>query len=241
MNREHPFSDETLNAFVDSQLLTEEKERIYQGLEQDKELTQYVCRLRTVHDLIQDAYDPTTLPPQKTNSRRSVSWSHLCRAAAVILLFVAGGTVGWLGHAQLHNDPTAGALASAITGTAQTRGRSVLLHISNGDAEHISMALTEAERMLQRARDDGTPLQLEILANDSGLNLLRANNGEFSARVAELKRDYSNVDFMACAKALERLKDKGVDYKLVPQARVVPSALDEIVERMENGWIYIRV
>jgi len=241
MNHKHSFSDEAINAFIDNQLLAEEKERFYTGLEQDKDLSHYVCRLRTMHELIQDAYNPETLPPLASQRKTRNSWNRLCRAAAVLLLFVAGGTAGWFGRGQMYQDIDVAALATQATAASHARERSVLLHISSGDPERINMALGEAERMLQRAHEDGTPLQLEILANDGGLNLLRAGNVDVAAKIAALKQDYGNVSFMACAKALQRLQEKGVHYKLVPQAQVVPSALDEIVERMEKGWIYIRV
>ncbi len=241
MNHQHSFSDEAINAFIDNQLLTEEKERFYTSLEQDDELSRHVCRLRTMHELIQDAYDPEVLPPQGRQRKQGKSWGRFCRAAAVLLLFVAGGTAGWIGRGELRQEATLSSLATQHAALAQLRERSVLLHISSGDPEHISMALGEAERMLQRAQSEGTPLKLEILANDSGLNLLRAGNSDVAGKIAELQKNYSNVSFTACAKALQRLQEKGVHYDLVPQAKVVPSALDEIVERMEKGWIYVRV
>lgn len=241
MKHESSFSDETLNAFVDNQLLPIEKDRIYQELEHDKELSDYVCRLRTVHEMVQDAYAPPLLPAMKSGRMKQLAPWHFINVAAVLLLFIAGGLTGWFGHAQFQQTTTPTESAALHQTAAPLQPHSVLLHLSSGEPERIDAALRETERMLKQARQEAKPLLVEVLANDTGLNLLREDNSEFAARIAALQQEYGNVTFMACAKALQRMNEQGVHYDLVPEAQIVPSALDEIVKRMESGWVYIHV
>jgi len=62
-----------------------------------------------------------------------------------------------------------------------------------------------------------------------------------SVHPKDFKRKYSNLSFLACQKTLQRLKlEHGIDAPLLPEVLVVPSALDEIVNRLEKGWSYIQ-
>ncbi len=55
-------------------------------------------------------------------------------------------------------------------------------------------------------------------------------------------RKHGNVSVLACRKALERLSYlKGVDVELLDGVLIAPSALDQILMRMRQGWLYIRV
>jgi hypothetical protein len=40
---------------------------------------------------------------------------------------------------------------------------------------------------------------------------------------------------------VERLREKGIEVRLLPGTRVASSALDQIVTRMGQGWSYVRV
>jgi intracellular sulfur oxidation DsrE/DsrF family protein len=33
----------------------------------------------------------------------------------------------------------------------------------------------------------------------------------------------------------------GIKVDLVPEARIAPSALDQIIHRLKDGWVYIKV
>jgi len=86
MNQDKRFSDEFLNAFVDNQLASEDKDRAYIEISQDESLNRQVCELRKLHDLVQLAYRDIPPPPVRaadTSSRRSRAGYGV--AAAVVL------------------------------------------------------------------------------------------------------------------------------------------------------------
>lgn len=240
MMNEYALSDEVINSFIDNQLTTEEKQRIYSVQQEDQALSDYICRLRTLHNLIHDAYQDEAIPPQPEAWHKR-DLKRIKYAAAVVLLFTFGLTTGWFGHKQWNHELRYSTHIGSTNSTTPAASRNVLLHVSSNDPERLASALNEAERLLIKSKERRIPLQLEILANEGGLDLLRSDATRYQSRITELTTNYGNVSFLACAKALQRLQEQGVDSQLVPEARIIPSALDEIVERMEKGWLYIKV
>ena len=66
-----------------------------------------------------------------------------------------------------------------------------------------------------------------------------ANPEQFAERVAELSE--RQVLFFACSTAIQRLRDKGVEVRVLPQANVEYSALDRVVLRLQEGWAYQKI
>lgn len=56
MGQGQELSDEFINAFVDDQLLSEDKARVYAQAVSDEAFNQRVCELRKIRDLIRLAY-----------------------------------------------------------------------------------------------------------------------------------------------------------------------------------------
>lgn len=240
MKQEYSISSETLNAFVDDQLLIDDKERVYQAMEHNKSLQNYICRIRTVHEMVQDAYHQEQLPPRISTHHLPFPSRNLLASAALLLLFFTGGLVGWLCHAQV-NEAQPGQVAAATADIPRQPLRNVLLHISGDEPEQISSALTLTKRLLQDAHQSATPINIEVLANEKGVELLRANNSTAAVKLSALASEYDNVRFTICAKALKRIEEEQGSFTPIPEAQIVPSAIDEIVTRMESGWRYIHV
>jgi intracellular sulfur oxidation DsrE/DsrF family protein len=81
---------------------------------------------------------------------------------------------------------------------------------------------------------------VEIIANGGGLDLVRTDGAPQGQRMSALLRDHNNVSVLACRKALERLSYfKGVDAELLDGVSIAPSALEQILMRMRQGWLFI--
>ena len=83
-------------------------------------------------------------------------------------------------------------------------------------------------------------MQLEVVANAEGLKLLRADTSPYPERIRRMALQFNNISFLACNRAIEKLRMNGIDVHLLPEARVIPGALEEIVDRLQQGWVYIR-
>jgi len=115
-----------------------------------------------------------------------------------------------------------------------------VLHVSTSRRETLQTALDDVEEVLRAAARRGRRIEIEIVANSSGLELLRADTSPFPARIASLRAQYSNLTLVACNQTIGRLREKGVMVRLLPGVQSAPTALDQIVKRLQGGWAYVR-
>ncbi len=241
MKHEQVFSDEFLNAFIDGQLDEAERSLLLEALREDETLSRRVCQLRKVRDMVQLAYLEVEAPPRRSGPRTN-SAPRMALVASILILL--GSIAGWMSHAML-SPPPLSELAEAIEqGRRLAPGEQwrVVLHVTTDDEYRLNTVLEETERLLENHRKAGRTVVVELLTNGKGLKLLRSDASPFARRIHALQAQYDTLRFLACAKTIKRLKtEKGIDVKLVPEARVVTSALKQIIERKEEGWSYIRI
>jgi len=227
-------SREMQSAFVDGQLDAAEWAAMLDQIGADPTLRREICELRATKDMVRSAY--AGLTPARRARVPAGRW----RGWGLAALLVAGIAMGWAAHALIGSGgggDLAGRGASALHGISADR---ILVHVSSGSRETLATALDEVEDLLRSARSAGRKIEVEIVANSSGLDLLRVNASPYLARVAALRREYPNLSFVACHQTIERLREKGVAVELLPGVQVAPSALDQVVKRLQRGWVYIR-
>jgi hypothetical protein len=101
--------------------------------------------------------------------------------------------------------------------------------------------LDRAERYLDQAEAQGRALQLEVVANSRGLNLLRAGYSPYAERIAQMRQRHANLQFIACSQSVARFAAEGEDVVLLPAAHTAPTAIGQIVDRLQQGWTYVRI
>jgi len=251
-------SEERLNAFVDDQLDSSEKSEVFEALSCDSELSRQACELRQLGELVRHAYD---YPPQterlqkKLEARRGNPFG---RAAVASVLIGIGATLGWMGHQQ----PTAKADNSEMkamvwgeddrafhsydmaTAASHNELKRVILHLNTSSPAKFEKALSTAEDLLRKYAGVDHGAQIEVVANASAIKLLRSGYSPYAARVYALQEKYFNLTFLACKDAMDHIRElEGTqkDVKLLPGVEVTPSALEHILERMNEGWVYLNV
>lgn len=239
------YSDEQLEAFIDDEISTGDRARLLEALEHDNELAYRVCEMMHVKDAVKLAYresQPAThVEPGWIKSRVLV---YAAGAFAATLLFSLGTLTGLV----IHNLDGATRTASTIQGlpsiqlaSAAQEKKRVVLHISTANRDRLEQALDDAELLLSSYNGDPDRVQLEVVANTEGLALLRADISPYAERIRDMAREHRNVSFLACSRTIEKLILNGVSVHLLPEAKVIPGALEEIVDRLQEGWVYIRV
>lgn len=229
MNKDERISEEQLNAFVDDELDPEEKSRVFNEAGHSPDLDQRLCQQRKVKELVKFAYRDVPTPGHTGKpalGRRSV----LGRGLAAALLLAVGLTAGFLSQFAIDRDG-----GQAVVATAPGK---YLLHVASGEPQEMAAALERAEQLLKSA-PDGEFRQVEIVANEQGLNLLREDVTSFASEIAVLQA--SDVVFYACSKTIQKLEDNGVEVRLVPHAIADYTALDRVVLRMQEGWSYEKI
>lgn len=226
------YSDERLNAFVDNELGIPEREEILAAIAGDPALGQRLCALRSAKDLVRHAYERVPAARRKRNHGLPL-WGG---ALAAGLALVAGVLIGWQGHRSAVPGASESALAWAGNLFAAKPAR-VLIHLDSSQSDRMEEALDLAEAYL--AKPGNT--QVEVVVNNSGLDLLRKEATPYAARIAALTSHHEMLAFVACGNAIARYRSAGLDVTLVPEARVERTAVEHVVERVRQGWTYVKI
>jgi intracellular sulfur oxidation DsrE/DsrF family protein len=239
-------SDETLHAFVDGELDVAESERLIARMRDDKDLAQRVCALRSLQTMVRLAYvEPPVPDGRKLSATPRRRFMQRC-AFACLAVFVglsAGWTLRGAEPQAVANVPAAmpdGYQMVSLKHAADPNR--VLLHIDSAAPGKMKAVLDQAEYFLEAADRQGRAVQLEILANSRGLDLLLADHSPYAARMARMKQRYgNNLHWVACGQSVARLRSDGEKVVLLPATQTAPTAIKEIVTRLQQGWTYVRV
>ena len=249
-------TDDHLQAFVDDQLAASEKSVVFEALKEDQRLSNQVCELRQLSELVRHAYEQ---PPQHkaSASQESARMGPWGRAAAASLLLAIGGGLGWMGHMPADTQdpgPEATAMywdedhsfqnADLTSVTGEQGPKKVIVHLNTSSPEKFENALNTAEKLLRNYADSDRGAEIEVVANASAVKMLRSGYSPYAKRVRDLQQQYINLTFLACKDAIDHVREiEGPDssVRLLPDVEVTPSALEHILERLSEGWVYLNV
>ena len=244
MKQQERYSDEMLNAYLDGELASDEQKRLIEALNDDQQLSQRVCELARVRSMVQFAYHDVTTDANQLHTRSTFSRRTRMGLATALTLAI-GITVGWLAHH--YNTPNQGLLELANHVELNNKRTSadtwrVMLHLTTDNPTRLKVVLDEAEALLAQYAQNKQPLQMEILANGKGLNMLRADTSAYSQRIKDMQTRYNNLVFVACGTALKRLQEeKNLHVELLPDVDITPSAIGEVLKKQGEGWTYIQI
>jgi hypothetical protein len=238
-----PASQEFLNAFLDGELAEDERERALARLEGDADFKARVCEARTLKEMVAGAYAelPTTGQAAAGRHGHRAAWRHGLAAGLLLLLGLGGG---WLARDWQETPEVVDRLAGLPEGyrpvalTTQVDPDKVVLHLDSSEPTRLAAVLDLAERMLAERGAQG---RVEVVVNSYGLNLLRQEVSPEGERIRRLAGRHANLSFVACGQTVARLGREGVKVVLLPEAEVAPSAIGEILTRMQQGWVYVKV
>ena len=129
----------------------------------------------------------------------------------------------------------------AATVSANDDVRQILLHLDEADPDRQNLVLNNASNINRYYQDKGEEVEIEIVTYGPGLTMLVPGKSPVAERVKSISQNFDNVSFRACANTHAKMSKKaGKDVKLMPQADMVPSGVVHLVERQQEGWIYIR-
>jgi intracellular sulfur oxidation DsrE/DsrF family protein len=237
------FSDEYLNAYLDNQLEADERAHLLDKLRRDGKLSERVCKLQKVKEMVQLAYHNFDAEQSSQQPRHRIPvWP----AIAASFLLAIGLLAGWFANSQYAHQPSLLELAKAAQ-TSNTRATAneewrIVLHVDSADPERYNVMLDETEQLLKTSAQQQQKVRVEILTNGGGLMLVENGNKAYTKRLQSLTKQYDNLGLLVCQRALNKIKaQKGLQLELVPEARVVESAMNEVIKRQKEGWAYIRI
>ena len=240
MNRQ---DDIDLNAYVDGELTPGERLEVLAALQEDPELAREACELNNLKSQLQLAYaEPPGLPGCRV-AGGGRSWLAIAASLVMLAVGLLGGWFAGNGHVDTDRlvllDPQGRGQAPATADSEETR---IVFHVTTPDQFAAAELLDDVEQMLDTYREEGKPLRVEIVSNGEGLALLRENLSMFQDRIHEMAQHYHNLTFVACRNTIKRVEvQRGVDIRILPDAKLIDSGVDYVVKRQKEGWIYIRV
>jgi intracellular sulfur oxidation DsrE/DsrF family protein len=238
-------SDETLHAFVDGELDVAESETLIARIRDDKDLAQRVCALRSLQSMVRLAYaEPPLAAGRERHPAQRRQFMQRCAYGCLVL--VAGLSGGWAlrGLESQAVAPVPVALAGGFQTVSLAREADpnrVLLHLDSAAPDKMRAVLDQAERLLNEAEQQGRAMQLEVIANSRGIDLLRAGVSPHAARMARMKQRHANLRWVACGQSIARFANDGEKVVLLPTTQTAPTAIGAIVTRLPQGWTYVRV
>ena len=244
MKRNEDFSDEVLNAFIDGELDHDERTQILSALRKDQHLTQRVCDLQKVRGLVQLAYSDETLP-QAIHSKIKNDHAGPKYSFVAMSLILFGIFVGWKTSQSYYLEENVLNFAEEVRDFPVHKNSNtwhVMLHVSNNDPRRFNILLNETEYLLKTHKKNHQPIEIELLANGKGINLLKDKGSVLTEKLEQLTDKYPNLILSACGQTLARLeKDTGEKVTLLPGTNVVRSALYQVTKRQKEGWSYFRI
>ena len=131
--------------------------------------------------------------------------------------------------------PLASASASAM------EKHRLALQISDNDPVKMNAVLNVAANVSKYYSDKAEEIDIEIVAFNAGLHMLRADTSPVQVRLKSFKQGMPNVAFMACENTLDAMtRTEGKEPPLVDNAKRVPAGVVTLIELGEKGWTIVR-
>lgn len=237
-------SDDKLNLFIDEQLDTDEMNEIRQAVLDDKLLRERVCQLNAVRELVGYAYKEVPESPYANRAQRK-NRSFFSMAIAASVTLVTGVLLGWLTYEYSPGAMQAVSAENTFQYVANRANvdhhqRKIILHIDSDDRNVVQTALHEADYLMATYRKANIPVKLDVVANKTGINMLRPGVSPYIDHIQKLIDD-DNVSVYACRISINKAaKKEGAEIKLLPGVTTDKTAKQIIPQRLENGWVYIK-
>ncbi|TCK18614.1 intracellular sulfur oxidation DsrE/DsrF family protein [Thiogranum longum] len=224
-----------LHAYVDGELDAQTKSRILIQMENDESARARACELQRTKEWVKFSFEGEKAP---TRALPGINWrlrhASPFQIAASLLIAVLAFGAGWGGHSLRGNT-----LPPIALGTASTGAPHVILHISDADETRFVEVLDRTRQILQQYRN--TDAQIEVVANSGGLDFMRTASSHHVDSIKRLIAHYDNVRFIACSRGLGKLRELGLDARVISGVDAHAPAADHLIERLTEGWTYIRI
>jgi uncharacterized protein len=115
------------------------------------------------------------------------------------------------------------------------------LQISDSDPAKMNAVLNVAANVSKYYSDKGDEVEIQVVAFNAGLNMLRADKSPVLERLKAFKQGMPNVSFMACENTLAAMtRAEGKEPPLVDNATRVTAGVVTLIELGEKGWTIVR-
>lgn len=117
----------------------------------------------------------------------------------------------------------------------------IVIQISDNNEGTFTKALNNATNMSNFFLSRGEDYEIEIVAYNAGLHMLRTDTSPVLERIQSFTDSVPNVTISACGNTIKGMSKKaGRDIEIVENARVVPGGVIRLMELSDQGYFMIR-
>jgi intracellular sulfur oxidation DsrE/DsrF family protein len=115
------------------------------------------------------------------------------------------------------------------------------LQVSDNDADKMNAALNVAANVSKYYSAKGEEVEIQIVAFNAGVNMLRADTSPVSSRVSSFASGMPNVQFTVCQNTIDSMaRREGKAIPILENAEHVPAGVVRLIELTEKGWTTVR-
>ena len=115
------------------------------------------------------------------------------------------------------------------------------LQISDNDPDKMNAVLNVAANVAKYYSDKGEEVEIQIVAFNAGLHMLREDTSPVKPRIASFARGMPNVGFKACQNTIDSMaKRENKPIPIIEGAEHVQAGVVTLIELGEKGWTIVR-
>ena len=135
----------------------------------------------------------------------------------------------------------AGLASLSSAAWAQAKSHRLALQISDNSPEKMNAVLNVAANVSRHYSDKGDEVEIEIVAFNAGLHMLRSDTSPVKERMVSFRKSMPNVAFKACGNTMAAMeRNEGHQIPLLPDIPVVEAGVTRLMELSEKGWTIVR-
>jgi uncharacterized protein len=124
---------------------------------------------------------------------------------------------------------------------AETKSHRLALQISDNSPDKMNAVLNVAANVSRYYSDKGEEVEIEIVAFNAGLHMLRSDTSPVKERMTSFRKSMTNVSFKACGNTMAAMeRNEGHKVVLLPDIDVVDAGVTRLIELSEKGWTIVR-
>jgi len=117
----------------------------------------------------------------------------------------------------------------------------IVIQVSDNDPGTFTKVLNNVTNMSKFFLERGEDYEIEIVAYNAGLHMLRNDTSDVIERVNNMATAVPNLTFSACGNTIKGMsKQAGRDIEITQSARVVPGGVIRLMELSDQGYFMIR-
>lgn len=122
--------------------------------------------------------------------------------------------------------------------------RKLVIHVAEGETATMAQAIVISRNVTEHYAKFGDTVDIKILATGGGLDIFRVDRTSYADGLRRLNSEFPKVEFIACGQTLRGVASSMnvpvSEIDLLPNVRVTPVGVAELMDLQDRGYRYVR-